>query len=90
MASGTPCCDRTCVSRTVARGSTTSDFRSPTLAVVLRRNDHYLLIRQYRFIIDEYVWAIPSGGAEPGEALDTRLAAKRSRRRSTQQCGLST
>jgi ADP-ribose pyrophosphatase len=43
--------------------------------VVVRRRDEFLLIRQYRFIVGEHVWAIPSGGVEPGE--DPALAAAR-------------
>ena len=29
-----------------------------------------LLLRQYRFIVDEYVWAIPSGGVAEGETSE--------------------
>jgi len=36
--------------------------------VVVRRRNEFLFIRQYRFIVDEHVWAIPSGGAEKGES----------------------
>jgi ADP-ribose pyrophosphatase len=35
---------------------------------IARRGDEFLLIRQYRFIVDEHVWAIPSGGVEKGES----------------------
>lgn len=45
------------------------DFPNRAVGVVVRRGDEYLFIRQYRFIVDEYVWAIPSGGAEKGESL---------------------
>jgi ADP-ribose pyrophosphatase len=45
----------------------TVDFPRPSVGVVVRRGDEFLLIRQYRFIVDEHVWAIPSGGVEPGE-----------------------
>ena len=48
----------------------TLDFPRPAVAVVLRRGDQFLLIRQYRFIVDENVWAIPSGGVEPDETLE--------------------
>ncbi len=48
----------------------TVDFAGPAVGVIARRDDHYLLIHQYRFIIDEYVWAIPSGGVEQGETLE--------------------
>ena len=36
-------------------------FERPAVGIVARKNNRYLLIRQYRFIVDEYVWAIPSG-----------------------------
>jgi 8-oxo-dGTP pyrophosphatase MutT (NUDIX family) len=39
----------------------------PAVGIVARRNDRYLLIRQHRFIIDQLVWAIPSGNIEAGE-----------------------
>lgn len=48
----------------------TLDFPGPAVAVVVRRADEILLIRQYRFIVDEYVWAIASGGVEDGETLE--------------------
>jgi ADP-ribose pyrophosphatase len=53
----------------------TIDFPRPSVGVVVRRGEQFLLIRQYRFIVGEYVWAIPSGGVEPGE--DPSLAAAR-------------
>jgi 8-oxo-dGTP pyrophosphatase MutT (NUDIX family) len=53
----------------------TIDFPRPSVGVVVRREDEFLLIRQYRFIVGEYVWAIPSGGVEPGE--DPGVAAAR-------------
>ena len=53
----------------------TISFAGPAVGVIARKKDQYLLIHQYRFIVDEYVWAIPSGGVEKGESLMT--AAKR-------------
>jgi 8-oxo-dGTP pyrophosphatase MutT (NUDIX family) len=53
----------------------TIDFPRPSVGVVVRRRDEFLLIRQYRFIVGEHVWAIPSGGVEAGE--DPALAAAR-------------
>jgi 8-oxo-dGTP pyrophosphatase MutT (NUDIX family) len=47
----------------------TIDFPNRAVGVVVRRGDEFLFIRQYRFIVDELVWAIPSGGAEEGESL---------------------
>ena len=45
-------------------------FPRPAIGVVVRRGADFLLLRQYRFIVDEYVWAIPSGGVEEGESLE--------------------
>lgn len=45
------------------------DFPRPAVGVVVRRADEFLLIRQYRFMVDEMVWAIPSGGVEKGESV---------------------
>lgn len=45
-------------------------FSCPAVGVIARIEDQYLLIHQYRFIVDEYVWAIPSGGVEQGESLE--------------------
>jgi ADP-ribose pyrophosphatase len=52
----------------------TLDFPSPSVGIVARDGDRYLLIHQYRFIIDQYVWAIPSGGAHEGEDLAAAAA----------------
>jgi 8-oxo-dGTP pyrophosphatase MutT (NUDIX family) len=46
----------------------TIDFPNCAVGVVVRRGDEFLLIHQYRFIVDEHVWAIPSGGAEKDES----------------------
>ena len=51
------------------------DFLGAAVGVVAHRDGQILLIRQYRFIIDEFVWAIPSGGIKAGE--DPRVAAER-------------
>ncbi len=42
---------------------------APAVGLVARRGTDVLLIHQYRFIVDEYVWAIPSGGLAAGETL---------------------
>lgn len=36
-------------------GYFTVDFGGPAVGVIARRGDRYLLIHQYRFIVDEYV-----------------------------------
>lgn len=43
-------------------------FPGPAVGVVARNGLDFLLIRQYRHIVDEFVWAIPSGGVAAGEA----------------------
>jgi len=48
----------------------TVQFPRPAIGVVVRRGTDFLLLHQYRFIVDEYVWAIPSGGVEAGESLE--------------------
>src|SRR5260370_14595453 len=57
---------------TMPDGSTTRyytlDFPHPAVGVVVRRGDEFLLIHQYRFIVNEHVWAIPSGVAQVGES----------------------
>jgi len=53
----------------------TLDFPRRAVGVVPRRKKEVLLIRQHRFIVDRFVWAIPSGGVEKAE--DGRVAAER-------------
>jgi ADP-ribose pyrophosphatase len=60
---------------TVTDGSScvyhTIHFPNPAVGIVARRGTDFLLIRQYRFIVDEFVWAIPSGSASTGESLES-------------------
>jgi 8-oxo-dGTP pyrophosphatase MutT (NUDIX family) len=51
------------------------DFPRPAVGIVPIHNGRVLLLRQYRFIVEEFVWAIPSGGIHPGESA--RQAAAR-------------
>lgn len=44
-------------------------FERPAVGIVACRGSEVLLIHQYRFIVDEFVWAIPSGGTSEGESL---------------------
>ncbi len=53
----------------------TVDFPTPAVGVVAVHNGRFLMLRQYRFIVDEFVWAIPSGGVHRGET--SRVAAAR-------------
>jgi ADP-ribose pyrophosphatase len=45
-------------------------FPRPAVGILARRGTDILLLRQYRFLVDEYVWAIPSGGVAEGESLE--------------------
>lgn len=53
----------------------TLDFQRPAVGVVAVHDGRFLLLRQYRFIVDEFVWAIPSGGIHAKETA--RQAAAR-------------
>ena len=33
--------------------------------------DRVLLVRQYRYVVDRWLWEFPAGTREPGESLDT-------------------
>ena len=51
--------------------ATTLDvIRHPGAAAIVpvTDRDHVLLIRQYRYAIDAYIWEIPAGTMEPGES----------------------
>jgi 8-oxo-dGTP pyrophosphatase MutT (NUDIX family) len=50
------------------------DFLRPAVGVLATRGTDVLLIRQYRPIVDEYVWAIPSGGVGVNETLPEAAA----------------
>lgn len=52
----------------------TISFPRPAVGVVVRQDNNFLLLHQYRFIVDEYVWAIPSGGVEEGETPEDAAA----------------
>jgi len=52
----------------------TVNFPAPAVGVVARRGTDVLLVRQYRFIVDEFVWAIPSGGVSAGESVTAAAA----------------
>ena len=38
-------------------------------------NAHIVLVRQYRYVIDHWIWELPAGNVEPGEDIET--AARR-------------
>jgi ADP-ribose pyrophosphatase len=52
----------------------TVNFAAPAVGVIARRGSDILLVRQYRFIVDEFVWAIPSGGVAKGEPVASAAA----------------
>ena len=47
--------------------------RHPASVILLPMpdNDHLVLVRQYRYAIDRWIWELPAGNVEPGENLDT-------------------
>jgi ADP-ribose pyrophosphatase len=47
----------------------TIHFPAPAVGIVVKRGSDILLVRQYRFIVDEFVWAIPSGAATKDESM---------------------
>ena len=51
--------------------------RHPTSVILLPMPDptHLVLVRQYRFPIDRWIWELPAGSLEPGE--DQAAAAQR-------------
>ena len=40
------------------------------VGVLFVRNEHVLLVRQYRFLINDYSWELPGGGVDKGESLE--------------------
>ncbi len=48
---------------------------SSVVLVPLPDPDHVVLIRQYRYALDQWIWELPAGGIEPGETPEA--AARR-------------
>jgi ADP-ribose pyrophosphatase len=48
---------------------------SSVVLVPLPDPEHVVLIRQYRYAIDQWIWELPAGGIEPGETPEA--AARR-------------
>lgn len=47
------------------------DFPTATVGVLpVGADGRFLMIEQYRFIVDQTTWSIPAGGAEPGEPVE--------------------
>jgi 8-oxo-dGTP pyrophosphatase MutT (NUDIX family) len=40
------------------------------VGVMIWKDDKILLVRQYRFVIDDMSWELPGGGLKPGESLE--------------------
>lgn len=53
-------------------GSYTKEYfvteKGVRVGILLFQNDSVLLVRQYRFLINDYSWEIPGGGIHPGES----------------------
>lgn len=43
----------------------------PAVGIVAMQDNRILLIKQYRYLVDRVVWAIPSGGVDPDETPQT-------------------
>ncbi|MRT50122.1 MULTISPECIES: NUDIX domain-containing protein [unclassified Raoultella] len=56
-------------------------YPRPAVGIVAIQQDKVLLIRHYRYLIDQVVWAIPSGGIDEGE--EPQAAALRELREET-------
>jgi ADP-ribose pyrophosphatase len=41
--------------------------------VPLADKDHVILVRQYRYSIDRWIWELPAGRIEPGESVETAV-----------------
>ena len=41
--------------------------RSNRVGIIIRKNDSVLLVRQYRFMINDESWELPGGGIDEGE-----------------------
>jgi ADP-ribose pyrophosphatase len=44
--------------------------RGSVVLIPMPAQDRIILIRQYRYVVDRWLWELPAGSLEPGEALD--------------------
>jgi len=62
---------------TLANGHTTTieavRHRGSVVIVARPSQDHLVLVRQYRPVIDRWIWELPAGSLDPGEAPDTAV-----------------
>jgi ADP-ribose pyrophosphatase len=45
--------------------------RGSVILLPMPAPDRIILIRQYRYVVDRWLWELPAGSLEPDEALDT-------------------
>ena len=59
------------------RETTMDVVRHPPSVILLPMPDsaHIVLVRQYRYAVDRWIWELPAGNVEPGEDIET--AARR-------------
>jgi len=62
---------------TLANGATTMieavRHRGSVVIIARPEPDHVVLIRQYRPVISRWIWELPAGSLDPGEAPDTAV-----------------
>jgi ADP-ribose pyrophosphatase len=44
--------------------------RGSVVLLPMAARDRILLVRQYRYVVDRWLWELPAGTLEPGESLD--------------------
>jgi ADP-ribose pyrophosphatase len=44
--------------------------RGSVVLLPMTSHDRILLVRQYRYVVDRWLWELPAGTLEPGESLD--------------------
>jgi ADP-ribose pyrophosphatase len=45
--------------------------RGSVVLIPMPAPDRIILIRQYRYVVDQWLWELPAGSLEPNETLDT-------------------
>lgn len=44
--------------------------RGARVGVIMEKGNSVLLVKQYRYVINDYSWELPSGGVDSGESLE--------------------